>query len=86
MSNTIQPAYISGSRDGNEIVFSPPSPKQCTNSGGQGVQRSSVAGGSVTRIVSGSIAPVVSSRNLVAYGIVCDGHTLGFTNTTYPPG
>ena len=75
--------FVSANANGSEIVFSPPSPTDCAHAGGgPGIQRRSILDGPVTRVVGGSFAPVVSSRNLVAYGIVCDGAELGFTDLT----
>ena len=80
MHNTAPVAFVGATTKGSKILFSPPTPPNCANDGGTGVQWVPTAGGQPTRIVSGSIAPVANLRGLTAYGIVCDGPALGFTD------
>ncbi len=73
---------VSVTPDGKEILFAYNAPNSACPSGpGPEVDRFSLKTNTATPIVGGSITPVVSpDGRFVAYGITCDGHTLGLTN------
>ncbi len=69
---------ISSSPDGSEIVVgSQPTGGTFCAGTMQGVK---IPNGLVRPILGEAAAPVVNHYGLAAYGISCDGHTLGFTN------
>lgn len=73
---------VSAAHDGSTVVFARTGalPSACDDFIGPEIDRLDVQSGSTAIVVGGSFAPAVSPNGLVAYGFLCEGGTLGFTD------